>query len=418
MPIVAFMALSGIVVSSTNTVASAQPAAATSPSQSSLNTAVEPTLETQPRNDPNLKDIEPLVDMGVVDVEPEVPPPPLPFDPNLPEETMPPRPGDENTGRVGQPSLRAQAAAGCSDYYNPNLNRTFTLCGDIRDKYIQLGGPNGFLGLPTSSEIWNPDGVGKRAVFENNSSIYWRPGIGAFQIGGAIGARWGALGHENSTLGYPTTDQITNPDGVGKRNWFQGGAIYWHQATGAWEVWGEILNKWGTAGHEGSNWGYPTGPETGPGSSPTAAPSYGGFSQLFQGGRIYWNVVPPSCGQVRAANVHDSHRNPGTINLHGGLHDKPEERCNRPVRTIGIQLQIWTRGLVGRPHLPEVLVDWTPTKVPSRKNATSHVSNVTGGRCIQGHSMRGSARGYMIDWDGQSYAFTATDGPWETIDCK
>lgn len=418
MPIVAFMALSGIVVSSTYTVAGAQPAVATSPSQESLAAATEQALETQPRFEQGPNGDEPLVEVGLVDVEPEVPPPPLPFDPNMPEEIMPPRPGDENTGRVGQPSLRAQAAAGCSDYYNPNLNRTFTLCGDIRAKYNKLGGPNGFLGLPTSSEIWNPDGIGKRAVFQNNSSIYWRPGIGAFQIGGAIGARWGALGHENSPLGYPTTDQLTNPDGVGKRNWFQGGAIYWHQATGAWEVWGQILTQWGVAGHERSNWGYPTNTEAGPGSSPTAEPSYGGFSQPFQGGRIYWNVVPPICGPAKAANVHESNTNPGTVNLHGGLHGKTGERCNRPVRNMGFELQIWSRGLVGLPQSPHVVVDWTRTKVPSRKNATYHVSNVTAGRCVNGTSMRGSARGSMVDWDGRSYAFDATDGDWNTVTCR
>ena len=70
----------------------------------------------------------------------------------------------------------------CEDYWNAAHGRSYTLCGRIRDKCIELGGPGSFLGAPTSGEILNPDGVGKRASFEGNSSIYWHPDTDAHQI--------------------------------------------------------------------------------------------------------------------------------------------------------------------------------------------------------------------------------------------
>lgn len=358
------------------------------------------------------------VENGVVDIKPDSPAPPLPFDPNQPAETMPLRPGDENSGRVGrtEPSLRA-LRAGCRDFYNPNRDRTYTVCGDILTKYEQLGGPGGALGLPITDELRNPDGAGMRTAFENDSSIYWHPNVGAFQIGGAIGVRWGYLGYENSPLGYPTTDEFTNPDGVGKRNWFQGGAIYWHQATGAWEIWGEILNKWAADGYE-ADWGYPIGPEIGPGATPESAPSYGGYSQEFHNGTIYWNLVPPACGGLTVDNVHDSFRNPGTLNVHGGL--PRDNRCNRRVKTMGFEMRMWDHGSVGLPNLWQLHQDWTTPDRSPFGGKFFLVTNVTGGPCApkHGHRMSADVRGYMIDYDGTSYALPLAEGPFEKVTCQ
>lgn len=106
----------------------------------------------------------------------------------------------------------------------------------------------GPLGLPTSDEITNPDGAGKRNTFQyGGDSIYWSPATGAQEIGGAIFQHWGDYGYETGPLGYPISDEITNPDGVGKRNNFQnaGDHIYWSPASGAHEIGGAIFDHWG-----------------------------------------------------------------------------------------------------------------------------------------------------------------------------
>ena len=44
---------------------------------------------------------------------------------------------------------------------------------------------------------------------------------------GDIREKWLSLGGASSFLGQPLTDELTTPDGVGRYNHFQGGSIYW-----------------------------------------------------------------------------------------------------------------------------------------------------------------------------------------------
>jgi len=141
-----------------------------------------------------------------------------------------------------------------------------SVCGAIRDHYNALGGPNGFLGYPTSDEITNPDGVGKRNTFQNGGDyIYWSPATGAAEIGGAIVAHWGNYGYETGPLGYPTSDELGTPNGAGRYNVFQNvnDHIYWTPATGAQEIGGSIFTHWGDYGFEAGRLGFPTTDETG-----------------------------------------------------------------------------------------------------------------------------------------------------------
>ncbi len=139
-----------------------------------------------------------------------------------------------------------------------------SVCGAIRDKYNALGGPNSFLGYPTSDEITNPDGIGKRNTFQNaNARIYWSPATGAAEIGGAIFDHWGNYGYETGALGYPTSDELGTPNGAGRYNVFQNanGHIYWSPATGAQEIGGSIFQHWGDFGYEAGALGFPTSDE-------------------------------------------------------------------------------------------------------------------------------------------------------------
>lgn len=51
----------------------------------------------------------------------------------------------------------ARAAPGCQSYWPI----AFEVCGVIRDKYNSLGGPNSFLNYPVSNELVNPDNIGR-----------------------------------------------------------------------------------------------------------------------------------------------------------------------------------------------------------------------------------------------------------------
>ncbi|MFF9510654.1 LGFP repeat-containing protein [Streptomyces sp. NPDC014724] len=132
--------------------------------------------------------------------------------------------------------------------------------GDILIAYNATGGKGGPLGCPTTDELVTPDGAGRYNHF-TGGSIYWTAQTGAHPVWGAIRDKWAALGWETGKLGYPTSGELTNPDGTGKRQTFQGGTVYWHPSYGAHPVWGKIGELWGQYGWEGGAFGYPTSDE-------------------------------------------------------------------------------------------------------------------------------------------------------------
>ncbi|WP_426707173.1 hypothetical protein ACEN2D_06955 [Corynebacterium auriscanis] len=207
--------------------------------------------------------------------------------------------------RTGVQAFAAAAPTNCRTYW-PS---TVKVCGEIRKKYDAMGGPNSFLTWPKSNELGLPDGVGRRNEFVNGF-IYWHPNYGAHPvtthfsiawartgwergalgypttdefalsdgigrkqsfskghiygslaglgtIKGAIYDKWVSMGAEKGVLGYPVTDEITTPDGVGRFNRFTGGMMYWHPQHGAHSVRGSILNKWASQGYERGASGYP-----------------------------------------------------------------------------------------------------------------------------------------------------------------
>jgi len=174
------------------------------------------------------------------------------------------------------------AAPNCTTYASPNTG-SHQVCGAIRDKYVALGGPAGFLGFPVTDETPTPDGIGRFNHFSNAGSIYWTPSTGALEIHGAIRAKWASMGWERSVLGYPVTDETPTPDGIGRFNHFsKNGSIYWTPGTGAWSIHGAILDKWAAMGWERSVLGYPVTDET-----PTPD-GIGRFNHFSKNGSIYW----------------------------------------------------------------------------------------------------------------------------------
>jgi hypothetical protein len=96
-----------------------------------------------------------------------------------------------------------------------------------------------FLGYPVTDIMTTPGGAGQYAHFEGGS-IYYTPETGAHVIYGQIRQRWAELGWEQNWLGYPTTDELPAPDGIGRYSMFEGGAIYWNPDMGAHEKYGVV----------------------------------------------------------------------------------------------------------------------------------------------------------------------------------
>lgn len=120
-------------------------------------------------------------------------------------------------------------------YWTASVGTVRTVQGAIRDLYRTIGGPTGVLAWPTTDERTTPDGIGRYSHFTGTrpagSSIYWTPQTGAHEVLGAIRARWAQLGWERSYLGYPTSGEY--PITGGRRSDFQHGYITWTASGGA-----------------------------------------------------------------------------------------------------------------------------------------------------------------------------------------
>jgi uncharacterized protein with LGFP repeats len=246
-------------------------------------------------------------------------------------------PGDNVMSAL--PALRndvtAQVYAGGHVYSSPETG-THEVHGGILQKYLSLGGPS-FLGYPITDELPTPDGVGRFNHFQFGS-IYWTPSTGAYEVHGGIRHEWAAMGWERSVLGYPISDELPTPDGVGRFNHFQFGSIYWTPSTGAHEVHGGIRDKWAAMGWERSVLGYPTSDEL-----PT--PDGVGRANHFQGGSIYWT---PSTG---------GHE------VHGGINEKwAAMGRERSVLGYPVTDELPTPDGVGRAnHFQGGSIYWTPS---------------------------------------------------------
>ncbi|AKK02359.1 LGFP repeat-containing protein [Corynebacterium epidermidicanis] len=187
----------------------------------------------------------------------------------------------------GQPPIiRTFAADNCRTYWPSS----FQVCGAIRAKYESMAvtwagqTPVSFLGLPKSNELTNPDGVGKRTEFDNGF-IYWHPDTGAWSVTTHNSIVWARNGWELGRLGYPTSDEIGTGDGVGRKQYFQRGRIY-GSLSGVVSIEGKILEKWVETGEERGPLGYPATDEEG---TPDGVGRYNRFAL----GMIYWH---PSYG--------------------------------------------------------------------------------------------------------------------------
>jgi uncharacterized protein with LGFP repeats len=169
-------------------------------------------------------------------------------------------------------------------YRAPGASTAFEVHGWIRSRWLANGGPTGkALGYPTSDELPAPDGVGVYQTFQRGV-VYSSAKGGAYPVHGAVEDKWTALGGLAAFPGPPVSDQLTMPDGKGTAWVFaSGAAIYTSPATGPFEVHGRIRDLYSSLNGEQSFLGYPVSDE---------APILGGKAVLsqFQGGHIYYSV--------------------------------------------------------------------------------------------------------------------------------
>ncbi|MFT4398082.1 hypothetical protein ACLTEW_24465 [Gordonia lacunae] len=251
----------------------------------------------------------------------EVPSSEAPVESSAPSSSESAKPAPDRQSRMA-------VAAGCQTY----PPTSFQVCGRIRDKYNQTGGPTGFLLLPKSNELTNPGNTGKRSEFLGGN-IYWSAATDAHPVAHDFLTKWGDYGYETGHMKYPTTDEIVMTGG--RRQEFQGAAIYWSPVNGAHSVQGDIRTKYLALGGPGAL-GWPTTDER-------ITPDGKGRYNIFEKGAIYWSPTTgahpisgliqlewsatgyetgkygyPTSDPVKRAGVGDSQKfQKGTINLLG-----------------------------------------------------------------------------------------------------
>ncbi|AWB84983.1 hypothetical protein C3E79_01105 [Corynebacterium liangguodongii] len=191
-----------------------------------------------------------------------------------------------------QADLAEVKEAQLRDENNPTLNSRpgcqvywpspFEVCGAIRELYDSIGGPRSFLTYPKSNELVNPDGVGRRSEFINGF-IYWHPETGAHTVGIPATVVWANNGWERGHFGYPVTNDVSLGDNWYKQQ-YQGGYIYTHNNVPPVQagIQGQIYDKWQDMGAQNSTLGFPV-------TSEMPTPDGIGRYNLFQKGMMVWH---------------------------------------------------------------------------------------------------------------------------------
>lgn len=251
----------------------------------------------------------------------------------------------------------------------------FSALSGIGSRWAAAGGET-VLGLPVAAEACGLKGSGCSQRFDKGN-IYWAPGTGGHVVWGGILGRWTAGGAQNSSLGYPLTEETCGTSG-GCVQHFQGGSIFYSPTTGAHVARGAIGSRYSAAGTTRSTLGYPI-------TSETCGQPAGGCVQRFQGGSIYWS---PTTGAWISGRGIDS-RFVSAGGLGGSLgYPIASERC-----VAGACSQSYQRGDI----------TWT-TSAGSRVYAMSECHKLNNGQAK--YSTYGANR-VLLTWTsgyGQSHA--------------
>lgn len=124
-----------------------------------------------------------------------------------------------------------QEFQGCRFYYRNGDATAHEVHGAILTKYLASGGVNKW-GYPLTNESDVKNGtatIGKYSEFDW-CTIFWNGGTGAHEVHGDIRKKYLDMGGPLCDLGLPTSDEVDIPNntGAGKANTFQKGSILWY----------------------------------------------------------------------------------------------------------------------------------------------------------------------------------------------
>ena len=164
-------------------------------------------------------------------------------------------------------------------YWHPE-HGTWDVSGGILATWKELGKETGVLGYPTSGEQVDENGI----VFQQfeHGRIYWTAEKGGWMMEDHYVERWTKLKGTKGLFKYPTSAEKCGLSGNGCYITFSVGYMYWHPEHGAWDVSGGILAKWKELNKENGILGYPTSGEQ--------IDENGIVYQQFENGRIYWTA--------------------------------------------------------------------------------------------------------------------------------
>lgn len=116
-------------------------------------------------------------------------------------------------------------------YYRDGATNAHEVHGSILNKFLATGGVNSW-GYPVTNEmdlLDNGSPIGRFSEFEG-CTIYWKSGVGAFEVHGDIRRKYVETGGPAGELGFPTSDEKNIPGvaGAGRINTFQNGSILWY----------------------------------------------------------------------------------------------------------------------------------------------------------------------------------------------
>lgn len=129
------------------------------------------------------------------------------------------------------PNGKEQVFQKCRMYYKNGTGRAQEVHGSILKKYLRIGGVRKW-GFPVTNEsdVKNSRTIrGKFSEFEN-CTIIWKSRVGAFEVHGDIRRKYIELGGPLGKLGFPTSNEVDIPNysGTGRINSFEKGSILWY----------------------------------------------------------------------------------------------------------------------------------------------------------------------------------------------
>ncbi|MBX7432748.1 hypothetical protein JDV09_11625 [Mycobacterium sp. Y57] len=116
-------------------------------------------------------------------------------------------------------------------FYSPDTGAN-VVTGQVLEKYDSVGGPEGDLGFPVTSEADGglaPASRVSKFAAADQPVIFWTPDYGAVIVRGAMNAAWEKLGGATGDLGAPASDESRDGDVITQK--FAGGAISYNTKT-------------------------------------------------------------------------------------------------------------------------------------------------------------------------------------------